>query len=168
MPCRISGSRSSAIVPNHNTPFAPESVVKSDEVEQVKGRAVVVKKLKPLPVEAVVRGYIIGSGWKDYQQTGSVCGIPLPKGLQQADKLPDVIFTPATKAAIGDHDENTFRHAGLRSARAREEGSRHDGPALQRGSRLREIARHHHRRHEVRVRPGRQGTAGTHRRSADG
>jgi phosphoribosylaminoimidazole-succinocarboxamide synthase len=94
------------IVPNHNTAFAPESVVKGDEVEQVKGRAVVVKKLKPLPVEAVVRGYIIGSGWKDYQQTGSVCGIPLPKGLQQADKLPEVIFTPATKAAVGEHDEN--------------------------------------------------------------
>jgi phosphoribosylaminoimidazole-succinocarboxamide synthase len=94
------------IVPNHNTDVAPETVVKADEAEQVKDRAVVVKRLKPLPVEAVVRGYIIGSGWKDYQQTGSVCGIPLPKGLKQADKLPEVIFTPATKAAVGEHDEN--------------------------------------------------------------
>jgi phosphoribosylaminoimidazole-succinocarboxamide synthase len=65
-----------------------------------------VKKLKPLPVEAVVRGYLIGSGWKDYQSTGAVCGIPLPKGLKQADKLPDVLFTPATKAEVGAHDEN--------------------------------------------------------------
>jgi phosphoribosylaminoimidazole-succinocarboxamide synthase len=72
----------------------------------VRGRAVVVRKLKPLPIEAVVRGYLIGSGWKDYQQSGSLCGIPLPKGLRQADKLPEVIFTPATKADLGAHDEN--------------------------------------------------------------
>jgi phosphoribosylaminoimidazole-succinocarboxamide synthase len=72
----------------------------------VKGRSVVAKRLKPLPVEAVVRGYIIGSGWKDYQETGSVCGIALPRGLRQADKLPEVIFTPATKEAVGDHDVN--------------------------------------------------------------
>jgi phosphoribosylaminoimidazole-succinocarboxamide synthase len=76
------------------------------EVEQVRGRSVVVRKLRPLPIEAVVRGYLIGSGWKDYQATGAVCGIPLPKGLKQADKLPEVIFTPATKAEIGAHDEN--------------------------------------------------------------
>jgi phosphoribosylaminoimidazole-succinocarboxamide synthase len=95
------------VVPNHLTGIAPESVVKgADEIAQVKGRGVVVKRLKPLPVEAVVRGYIIGSGWKDYQQTGAVCGIPLPPGLQQAQQLPQVIFTPATKAAVGDHDEN--------------------------------------------------------------
>ena len=95
------------IVPNHLNGAAPDKVIKgADEAAQVRGRAVVVKRLKPLPVEAVVRGYLIGSGWKDYQQTGAVCGIPLPKGLQQADKLPEVIFTPATKAEAGAHDEN--------------------------------------------------------------
>jgi phosphoribosylaminoimidazole-succinocarboxamide synthase len=78
----------------------------ADEKAQVRGRSIVVKKLKPLPVEAVVRGYIIGSGWKDYQKTGAVCGIQLPKGLQQAAKLAEPIFTPATKAEIGEHDEN--------------------------------------------------------------
>jgi len=95
------------IVPNHLNGAAPEKVIKgSEEAAQVRGRAVVVRKLKPLPVEAVVRGYLIGSSWKDYQQTGAVCGIHLPKGLQQADKLPEVIFTPATKAEAGAHDEN--------------------------------------------------------------
>jgi phosphoribosylaminoimidazole-succinocarboxamide synthase len=95
------------IVPNHLDGIAPDTVVKGgDEASQVKGRSVVAKKLKPLPIEAVVRGYLIGSGWKDYQKTGAVCGIPLPKGLRQADKLPEVIFTPATKAEIGAHDEN--------------------------------------------------------------
>ena len=94
------------MVPNHLTGIDPESVVKGEEEKaQVRGRAIVVKKLKPLPVEAVVRGYLIGSGWKDYQKTGAVCGIPLGKGLQQAQKLPEPIFTPATKAESG-HDEN--------------------------------------------------------------
>jgi phosphoribosylaminoimidazole-succinocarboxamide synthase len=93
------------IVPHQLTGIDPESVVKDEEKTQVRGRSVVVKKLKPLPIEAVVRGYIIGSGWKDYQKTGKVCGIELPKGLQQAQKLPDPIFTPATKAESG-HDEN--------------------------------------------------------------
>jgi len=94
------------IVPNQLTGVDPESVVKGEEEKaQVKGRSVVVKKLQPLPIEAVVRGYIIGSGWKDYQKTGTVCGIGLPKGLQQAQKLPRPIFTPATKAESG-HDEN--------------------------------------------------------------
>src|SRR5437762_13326489 len=93
------------IVPNHLTGIAPESVVRDPEKEQVRGRSIVVKKLKPLPIEAVVRGYIIGSGWKDYQKTGKVCGIELPKGLQQAQQLPQPIFTPATKAESG-HDEN--------------------------------------------------------------
>ncbi|MFL6633293.1 MAG: phosphoribosylaminoimidazolesuccinocarboxamide synthase, partial [Massilia sp.] len=94
------------IVPNHLTGVAPESVVAPEEVEQVKGRAVVAKRLKPILVEAVVRGYIIGSGWKDYQATGSVCGIQLPAGLRQADKLPEPLFTPAAKADLGEHDEN--------------------------------------------------------------
>ncbi len=94
------------IVPNHLTGVTPESVVAQDEVEQVKGRAVVAKRLKPILVEAVVRGYIIGSGWKDYQASGAICGIELPQGLQQADKLPEPIFTPAAKADLGEHDEN--------------------------------------------------------------
>jgi phosphoribosylaminoimidazole-succinocarboxamide synthase len=93
------------IVPNQLTGIDPESVVQKNEVPEVKGRSVVVKKLKPLPIEAVVRGYIIGSGWKDYQKTGRVCGIELPKGLKQAEKLAEPIFTPATKAESG-HDEN--------------------------------------------------------------
>ena len=95
-----------AIVPNHLTGIAPESVVASDEVEQVRGRAVVAKRLQPIMVEAVVRGYIIGSGWKDYQATGAICGISLPAGLQQAAKLAEPIFTPAAKAELGEHDEN--------------------------------------------------------------
>ena len=93
------------IVPNQLTGIDPESVVAEDERGQVRGRSVVVKKLKPLPIEAVVRGYIIGSGWKDYQRSGKICGIELPRGLQQAQKLPEPIFTPATKAESG-HDEN--------------------------------------------------------------
>ncbi|HEX4798351.1 MAG TPA: phosphoribosylaminoimidazolesuccinocarboxamide synthase [Burkholderiales bacterium] len=95
------------IVANHLDGLAPDAVVKgAEEAAQVKGRSVVVRKLKPLPIEAVVRGYLIGSGWKDYQKTGAVCGIPLPSGLKQADKLPEVLFTPATKAEAGAHDEN--------------------------------------------------------------
>lgn len=94
------------VVPNHLTGIAPESVVAPGEIEQVKGRAVVAKRLQPIMVEAVVRGYIIGSGWKDYQATGAICGITLPAGLQLADKLPQPIFTPAAKADVGEHDEN--------------------------------------------------------------
>jgi phosphoribosylaminoimidazole-succinocarboxamide synthase len=94
------------IVPNHLTGVAPETVVAPDEVEQVQGRAVVVKRLEPILVEAVVRGYLAGSGWKDYQATGAVCGVALPPGLQNAEKLPEPIFTPAAKAEMGHHDEN--------------------------------------------------------------
>ena len=94
------------ILPNQLTGEAPESVVAPDEVAQVTGRAVVVKRLKALPVEAIVRGYLVGSGWSDYQRTGKVCGIDLPGGLRQADKLPHPLFTPSTKAAVGEHDEN--------------------------------------------------------------
>jgi phosphoribosylaminoimidazole-succinocarboxamide synthase len=94
------------IVPNHLTGQAPESVVAPDEVDQVQGRAMLVKRLTPLPIEAVVRGYLAGSGWKEYQQNGQVCGVPLPPGLKNASRLPHPIFTPATKAAAGDHDEN--------------------------------------------------------------
>jgi phosphoribosylaminoimidazole-succinocarboxamide synthase len=94
------------VIPNHLTGIAPESVVNAAELTQVKGRAFVTKKLKPLPIEAIVRGYLVGSGWKDYQKTGSVCGIKLPAGLREAEKLPEPLFTPSTKAAAGDHDEN--------------------------------------------------------------
>jgi len=94
------------VVPNHLTGIAPETVVREDERAQIAGRAMVVRKLKPLLIEAVVRGYIIGSGWSDYQNTGAICGIKLPKGLQQAAKLPRPIFTPASKAPAGQHDEN--------------------------------------------------------------
>jgi phosphoribosylaminoimidazole-succinocarboxamide synthase len=94
------------VVPNHLTGEAPESVVAPDEVPQVAGRAMLVKRLQPLPVEAVVRGYLAGSGWKEYQQNGEVCGVRLPPGLQNASRLPQPIFTPATKAEMGAHDEN--------------------------------------------------------------
>jgi phosphoribosylaminoimidazole-succinocarboxamide synthase len=99
-------ARLAHVVPNHLTGIAPESVVAPDEVEQVRGRAVVAMRLRPLPVEAVVRGYLIGSGWKDYKATGAVCGIALPPGLQMAQQLPQPIFTPAEKAELGAHDEN--------------------------------------------------------------
>jgi len=94
------------VISNHLTGIKPESVVAANERDQVAGRAMVVRKLKPLMIEAVVRGYLIGSGWNDYQKTGAVCGIALPAGLQQAQKLPQPIFTPATKAPAGQHDEN--------------------------------------------------------------
>jgi phosphoribosylaminoimidazole-succinocarboxamide synthase len=94
------------ICPNHLTGDAPESVVQPDEVAQVEGRSMLVKRLKPLPVEAVVRGYLAGSGWKEYQENGAVCGVKLPAGLQNASRLPEPIYTPAAKAAVGDHDEN--------------------------------------------------------------
>jgi phosphoribosylaminoimidazole-succinocarboxamide synthase len=94
------------IVPNHGTGIAPEGVVATHEAEQVRGRAQVVKRLKPVMIEAVVRGYLAGSGWKEYQETQSVCGLRLPAGLQQSGKLPEPIFTPATKADLGEHDEN--------------------------------------------------------------
>ena len=99
-------SKLSHIVPNHLTGITPESVVSAAEIDQVRGRAVVAKRLKPILVEAVVRGYLIGSGWKDYLATGTVCGIPLPAGLKMAAKLSQPIFTPAAKADLGEHDEN--------------------------------------------------------------
>jgi phosphoribosylaminoimidazole-succinocarboxamide synthase len=95
------------VIPNHLSGIAPEDVVKTDaDRAQVTGRAFVVKRLKPLPIEAIVRGYLVGSGWKDYQKTGAVCGIALPAGLQEAQQLPQPLFTPSTKAAVGEHDEN--------------------------------------------------------------
>lgn len=99
--------KTKSLIPNHLAEMTLEQAI-PDEADraQVEGRAIVVKKLKPLPVEAIVRGYLIGSGWKDYQKSGSVCGIKLPEGLQQAEQLPEVIYTPSTKAEVGDHDEN--------------------------------------------------------------
>ena len=94
------------IVPNHLTGDAPESVVSAEEVAQVAGRSMLVRRLKPIPVEAVVRGYLAGSGWKEYQESQSVCGVPLPAGLKNASKLLAPIYTPAAKAAVGEHDEN--------------------------------------------------------------
>lgn len=94
------------VVPNHLTGIAPESVVAADELDQVRGRAVVARRLKPILIEAVVRGYLAGSGWKEYQQSQSICGIALPAGLSNAARLPEPIFTPAAKAEMGEHDEN--------------------------------------------------------------
>jgi phosphoribosylaminoimidazole-succinocarboxamide synthase len=93
------------VIPNHLTGIDPESVVAPAERDQVAGRAMVVRRFKPLPIEAIARGYIIGSGWKDYQKTGEICGIRLPAGLREAERLPQPIFTPSTKAAVG-HDQN--------------------------------------------------------------
>ncbi len=105
-------ARTRAIIPNHLADLSLESVVAdADQRAQLGDRALLVKRLKPLPVEAIVRGYLIGSGWKDYQKNGAVCGIELPAGLRQADKLPEAIYTPSTKAELGDHDENVdFAH----------------------------------------------------------
>ena len=100
------GPKGLAICPIHLTGEAPESVVTPAEVVQVAGRSMLVKRLKPLPVEAVVRGYLAGSGWKEYQHNQAVCGVALPPGLQNASKLPAPIYTPAAKAAVGEHDEN--------------------------------------------------------------
>ena len=99
------------VIPNHLADLNLEDVIPDpEERAQVTGRSIIVKRLTPLPVEAIVRGYLIGSGWKDYQDSGAVCGIPLPEGLQQAQQLPEAIYTPSSKAAVGDHDENiTFQ-----------------------------------------------------------
>ncbi|HEY0267839.1 MAG TPA: phosphoribosylaminoimidazolesuccinocarboxamide synthase, partial [Methyloradius sp.] len=95
------------VIPNHLTGISPDSLVTDpDEKAQLGKRALVVKKLKPLPIEAIVRGYLAGSGWKEYKTSGTVCGIPLPAGLQEASQLPEPIFTPSSKAEVGDHDEN--------------------------------------------------------------
>jgi len=94
------------VVPNHLTGIDPATVVSADEKTQVTHRAVVVKKLKALPIEAIVRGYLVGSGWKEYKAKGTVCDIQLPSGLQEASKLPEPLFTPSSKAAVGEHDEN--------------------------------------------------------------
>jgi len=126
------------IVPDHRTGIDPASVVAPEERDQVLGRAMVVKRLQPLPIEAVVRGYLIGSGWKEYQHKGSVCGIALPAGLRLADRLPEPIFTPATKAEAGEHDENiSFEQAeALCAARL----APHDGATLARQAKAAALA----------------------------
>jgi phosphoribosylaminoimidazole-succinocarboxamide synthase len=100
------GPKGLNICPIHLTGESPESVVSKDEVPQVTGRSMLVKRLRPIPVEAVVRGYLAGSGWKEYQENRSVCGVKLPEGLKNASPLPEPIYTPAAKAAVGEHDEN--------------------------------------------------------------
>jgi len=100
------GPKGQNLCPIHLTGDAPEGVVQPNEVAQVEGRSMLVKRLKPIPIEAVVRGYLAGSGWKEYQENSAVCGVKLPAGLKNASKLPQPIYTPAAKAAVGDHDEN--------------------------------------------------------------
>jgi phosphoribosylaminoimidazole-succinocarboxamide synthase len=100
------GPKGLNICPIHLTGDAPESVVSAEEAAQVTGRSMLVQRLKPIPVEAVVRGYLAGSGWKEYQDSRSVCGVPLPEGLHNASRLPEPIYTPAAKAEVGEHDEN--------------------------------------------------------------
>jgi phosphoribosylaminoimidazole-succinocarboxamide synthase len=116
-------ARLASIVPNHLTGIDPETVVAPDERDQVRGRAIVVKRMQVLPIEAVVRGYLEGSGWKEYSESGKVCGVALPPGLKRASKLQEPIFTPATKAEAGHHDENiTFEQMaeGIGAERARQ------------------------------------------------
>lgn len=104
-------AKTAGIVTNHLTDLDLKDYVSADDYPRLKKRSIIVKRLKTLPVEAIVRGYVIGSGWKDYQASGQICGIPLPAGLQQAAKLPEPIFTPSSKAAVGDHDINvSFEH----------------------------------------------------------
>lgn len=125
--------RLAGIVPDHRSGIDPASVVSPAERDQVAGRAMVVKRMTPLPIEAVVRGYLIGSGWKEYQQQGGVCGIALPPGLRLAERLPEPIFTPATKAEAGEHDENiSFEQA---EALCAAKLAPHDGAALARQAR---------------------------------
>ena len=153
-------ARTGHIVPNHlaDLPLDKRGARSGRARCHGRGRCMVVRRLKALPIEAVVRGYLIGSGWKDYQTTGAVCGITLPPGLRMADDCRSPIFTPATKAAVGDHDENigfAEIEASIGPAQ-RCQGARHRDRALRvrRGSCAR--ARHHHCRHQVRVRAGRQ------------
>ncbi len=162
--------RTKHIVPNHILDTPLESVV-TDPAERatIADRYMIVKRLKALPIEAVVRGYIIGSGWKDYQQTGKVCGIQLPEGLRQADRLKEPLFTPATKAELGEHDENidydrTCRH---HRPRPRRTSARHRARLVSLRRRVRAHTRHHHRRHQVRIRHRRGRPPDADRRGAD-
>ncbi len=149
--------RTRALVPNHLTGL-PLSAAVPDAAERaaLEGRAMIVQRLRALPIEAVVRGYLIGSGWNDYQSSGQICGIALPPGLQQAQALPAPIFTPATKAALGEHDQNISFDIvqSMLGARACRPGARHRAGAVPGRLHARARTRHHHRRHQVRIRPG--------------
>jgi phosphoribosylaminoimidazole-succinocarboxamide synthase len=144
------------IVPNHLTGDAPESVVAPTRCRRCAAARCWSSGSPPCRCEAVVRGYVAGSGWKEYSASGTVCGVPLPAGLSAGQPLPQPIFTPATKAAVGDHDENiSFEQLAELIGAARRRGARHRHPPVHRGQRLRADPRHRHRRHQVRVRPGR-------------
>jgi phosphoribosylaminoimidazole-succinocarboxamide synthase len=147
--------RTGHIIPNHLTGAPLSSAVRDpQELAMLEGRAVIVKRLRALPLEAVVRGYLIGSGWKDYQSTGAVCGIALPPGLELAERLPQPLFTPATKAAIGEHDENISFAQAERLVGATLAAQVDAALALYNFAAEHARARHHHRRHQVQVRRG--------------
>jgi phosphoribosylaminoimidazole-succinocarboxamide synthase len=144
-------ARTGAIVPNHLTGLPLREVISdAEQLRLLEGRAVIVRRLRALPIEAVVRGYLIGSGWKDYQASGAVCGITLPPGLQQAQALPAPIFTPATKAERGSHDENiSFQTTEQLLGAALAAQVRDTALALYAFAAAHARARHHHRRHQV-------------------
>ena len=163
-------ARTGHIVQNHllDRPLA-EVVPDPAERAQIEGRSVVARRLKALPIEAIVRGYLIGTGWKDYQATGSVSGIALPPGLKLAQRLPQPIFTPATKAAVGDHDEN-ISYAQAEKLVGSDVAAKVRDISLALYSFAAQVlrrARHHHRRHQVRVRPHARRRTAAHRRGAD-
>ena len=162
-------ARLAHVVPNHLSGDDPASVVAADERALVAGRSMLVKRLKPLPVEAVVRGYLAGSGWAEYQRSGSVCGVPLPAGLLNASRLSEPIFTPATKAEAGAHDENIdfAQHAATGRRRACRAACARCPCACTARRQLRAGQGHHHCRHEVRVRPGRGRHADADGRNPD-
>ncbi len=163
-------ARLAHVVPNHLTGEDPESVVAAGERAQVRGRSMLVKRLKPLPIEAVVRGYLAGSGWKEYQETQSVCGVALPAGLKNASQLPEPIFTPATKAEAGDARREHFLRTSGGQVIGADLASRvrdHLDSPLQRSRGLRADPRHRHRRHQVRVRPRCRRHADADGRGAD-
>ncbi len=147
------GPNGQDICPIHLTGEDPTSVVSEAEKPLVAGRSMLVKRLKPIPVEAVVRGYLAGSGWKEYQDNRQVCGVPLPEGLKNASKLPTPIYTPAAKAEVGEHDENiTFeKTVEMIGSGAGGQNPRRVDSTLPSGSRLCVDQRHHHCRHQVRV-----------------
>src|SRR3984957_3829355 len=145
------------LVPNHVISGTDFTGVLAPYAASLRGRGMVVKKTEPLPVECVVRGYISGSGWKDYQKSGAICGIALPKGLRESDKLPEPIFTPSTKATTGRDENISFSDRAERVGVALAERPR-DPVALQRRGRARCRPRHHHRRHEIRISHARRRT----------
>ena len=163
-------AKTSHMTPNHLASLRIEDVIADpQERAQLKGRAMIVKKLSALPVEAVVRGYLIGSGYKDYQQHGSVCGIDLPRGLQMAERLPEPIFTPASKAPAGAHDENIDFDAVVKlvGRRMRDQHAAHRARHLSIRVGTRPRAQHHHCRHQVRIRRRQGRSPVSHRRGVD-